>query len=487
MRVLISIFLLLLSSVSIGQNSFYKLYSGIGYDKGEGIIQLEDSSYVITGSSSSWAENNQAFLLAVDKSGNFLWSNSYGGAETDNGKRIMHIPGDGFLIAGISNSYSQGDFDAFLFKTDESGNQQWHKNYNKPNSWERINDAVLTSDSGVVMVGELLPEINGNSDVYIIRTDKNGDTVWTKRLGTIGDDIANSIVRKNNNFIIGGQWYIEDSSMVKGFIMEIDINGNEVWKKIISDLPGDYIINDITLGNNKLYITGYKHGSITNFSYYGVFDNNGNIINQYTEALENKNQRSNQIEFNPFYNKIVGSFQSINADTYQDNYDLFYAYFESNGLNWMNQFKSINNEGIDEVGQIIITLDGGFIGVGYSDCTGLCQYTLNGGSHIYLLKVGSDNVFPNTENITFLNQLSEYNEISEFEIVGKTFPNPIKDILNIQFKETANKYNFNLYDVFGKLIKFGELKQEDTIDFSNLQSGVYLLETENSIVRLVKE
>ena len=79
MRLLIV--LLFISSLSIAQSSFYRLYSGAGYDKGEDVVQLQDSSYVIVGSSSSWGDNQAAFMLHVDSLGNYLWSNNYGGPE----------------------------------------------------------------------------------------------------------------------------------------------------------------------------------------------------------------------------------------------------------------------------------------------------------------------------------------------------------------------------------------------------------------------
>ena len=242
MRVLILLFSLLISATSFAQISFYKLYSGSGYDKGEGIVQMADSSYVLTGSSSSWGQSQQAFLLAVDSLGNYKWSQSYGGPETDQGKRVLHISGDGFVVAGISNSFGAGDYDAFLFKTDEQGNQLWTKNIPFPNAWEKINDAVLTADSGVVMVGELLPLTNSNADMYIVRTNKMGDTLWTKRWGSDGEDKLNAVLNRNGNFILAGQVYVQDSSMIKGFLCEIDGNGNVLWADTISDKPGEYVI-----------------------------------------------------------------------------------------------------------------------------------------------------------------------------------------------------------------------------------------------------
>ena len=58
--------LLLLTNFSFGQISFFNFYSNNGVDKGEGIVQLEDSSYVVTGSSSSFSNSSQAFLMKID-------------------------------------------------------------------------------------------------------------------------------------------------------------------------------------------------------------------------------------------------------------------------------------------------------------------------------------------------------------------------------------------------------------------------------------
>ena len=484
MRILISFCGILFLSSLYGQETFYKLYSGNGFDKGEGIIQLPDSSYVITGSSGSFAENSQAFLLAVDKSGNYNWSKSYGGNESDLGKRVLSIPNNGFFIAGISNSYGAGDFDAFLLKTDIDGNQQWIKNYNIPESWEKINDAVLTADSGVVMVGEIISTTNGNSDIFLIRADKNGDTVWTKKMGTTGEDLANAIIKKNNNFLIGGQWHVTDSSCVKGILFEIDEFGNEIWRTIISDFQGDYIVNDICLGSNKIYACGYNRKPNINYNYFGVFDMNGDLFSQYTEQFNEKTQKVNQIMYNPNNNRVICAYQTINPSTYQDNYDLYYAHFETDLLYWLNEFQSVYNEGLDDVGEIITTLDGGYIGVGHSMCTGLCEFTSNGGSHIYLFKVSSYVVFPFTEEINVLNQLVNTKELKAD--VGAIYPNPVNDYLNVVF-EQPGYLNFELCNLMGNKILEGKLSQKDKIDFKNIPCGVYFLSIENTSWKIIKE
>ena len=61
------LFCFLSGSLAFGQISFYKLFTNNGYDFGQGVVQLEDSSYLITGSSSSFLEApSQAFIMKID-------------------------------------------------------------------------------------------------------------------------------------------------------------------------------------------------------------------------------------------------------------------------------------------------------------------------------------------------------------------------------------------------------------------------------------
>ena len=94
MRNLILLILLIISAFQVNaQNAFYKLYSNNGYDFGEGIAQLEDSSFIVTGTSSSFTDGpSQAFLLKVDSVGEYQWSLPYGGTEEDGARRVLYSP-----------------------------------------------------------------------------------------------------------------------------------------------------------------------------------------------------------------------------------------------------------------------------------------------------------------------------------------------------------------------------------------------------------
>jgi len=487
MRILTQVFVLFALSNLNAQISFYKLYSGNGYDKGEGIVQLEDSSYIITGSSSSWEGSSQAFLLKIDSVGNYKWSQNFGGPESETGKRVLYNKDLGFYIAGFTNSFGAGDFDAYLVRTNLSGEKIWEKNYGKSTHWERVNDAIMDADSNIVLIGETINLNNGNSDILIIKTTKNGDTLWTRTLGGEGEDVAKSIVNFNENYLIGGHYFVSDSNLIKGFIIELNSSGNVVRWDMIGHKSGNYSINDLSIGVNKVYVAGNRIVSSTNNdAYTGIYDFSGQLINHYTitDGSDIRNERFMQISYNPIKNKVAMGYQTINPSTYQDNFDVILAYFDPTELYWMNQFQSINNQGLDEINDIIPTSDGGYIAIGSSQNTGLANFTFNGGTHIYALKVDKNDAYPTTQNNYVLNQLVSVAIKSEI-LKGKVYPNPFNGEFTIELDGNESTKAVLLNNLGQELNSF-DFEGTITYSTSHLKSGTYFLRIGNSVTKLVK-
>ena len=482
MRILISFIILCVSLLSYGQNNFFKMYSGYGYDRGEGIVQLEDSSYVVTGSSSSWGESSQAFLLKIDTVGNYLWSQSYGGPESEAGKRVLYNADLGFYIAGFSNSFGSGDFDAYLVKTDLNGNKLWEKTYGNPSDWERINDAIWTKDSTILMVGEVQATNGAASDILIIHADKNGDTLWTKTFGSIGEDRANTIISVQDSlFMIGGEMFIPDSNLVKGFILKMNSAGDIIWQDTITDLAGKYGVTDLSLGVNVIYVVGFREINPENFDdYAGKFDINGTLIFQYTkqDLVQIESNYFSEVLFLPSQNKIAITYRTFNPGFEGQDYDIVIANFDGFDLGWLDQFRTINNEGLDENSQLLATNDGTYVTVGTNSSTGLFENTSNGGSHIYVMKVGANNVFPITYNVNTLNQLVEIESLGS-TIQAKISPNPFNEEITISLSSEIPIQGIIYNALLEEVLQF-DIFGETTIETSNLSPGAYFVKLGNS-------
>jgi len=104
---------------------FSQTYGGSGNDYGESFVQTPDGSYAIAGSTSSFGAGGRDFrLVKVDSSGNEEWNQTYGGTGWENGFEVLQTSDGGYAITAYTNSEGAGGYDAWLIKTDSSGQQE---------------------------------------------------------------------------------------------------------------------------------------------------------------------------------------------------------------------------------------------------------------------------------------------------------------------------------------------------------------------------
>jgi hypothetical protein len=472
------------------QNRFYKLYSGSGFDKGEDVLALPDSSFLVAGSSGSWEENAQGFLMKIDQNGAYQWSQAYGAQETEEIKRVFHLPGVGYYLAGMSNSWSSGDYDPMLVFTDLNGNQQWIKTYQHP-SWERIHDGVQTIDSGFVLVGERQALLAGSADVLLLRLNQFGDTLWTKTIGTAGDDRAYSILRTvDSSYIVGGEWYVADSSCTKGFVCKISDTGQLIWFDTLGNNIGAYGVLDLAHTPFGYQFAGYH--TITNDNhdkFSGMIAIDGSITAQNApiDGAMVSNDIIQQITYVQQLDACAQGIQVQNQGTYPESYDLNIGYGDALFGYWLGwPVCAILNQGYDYCGNIKPTLDGGFIAVGMNSVIVDGQNQLNGGSNIFVLKVNGDgSAYVQTDTVFTTNQLVGIKPVFEGSKV-LAFPNPVSADLTIVWPGNEAKA-IELYNAQGALLLKETVAAPYGIPMTTFASGLYLLKLEGQSYPIIKQ
>lgn len=494
MRILITIFSFLFVSASWSQQYFYKLYSGNSFDKGEDIIETIDSAYMVAGSSGSWGENSQAFLMKIDSLGNYVWSQAYGGEESEEVVTVLERPGSGFYLAGMSNSFSQGNFDAMLIKTDVDGNQEWMKTY-ESSAWERINDAVMTKDTGIVMVGYRQALLGINSNILLMRLNKDGDTLWTKTIGSIGEDQATSVTRfQDSLYLVVGDMYVQDSNLVKGFLMKINDQGIILSQEMIGPKTGAYHISDIEVGPNKFFIVGSRAVNDQNHDNYARVTNaDGTLFSEYTES-DNSPTSITDSQFeqavymaSPSYLLSI-CFQNRNLSNSLFTYDLGNGFYDIDNAYWMGiPWTNIINQGLDQCNEMTATHDGGYISVGFNSLVSDGQNSLNGGSNIYVFKYHPSHVEPLlTDTVFTLNQLVETIELNQSTVELSMYPNPTTSDLHVSLSEQVSG-DYTVSDLMGKRMFKGELESNFTIETTTWNQGVYFLNIGQHSFKFIKQ
>jgi hypothetical protein len=165
----------LIKTYANGNIIWAKTYGGTNSDEAYSVHQTSDGGYIVAGATYSFgAGNYDIFLMKTDANGNVIWAKTYGGTSTDYAYSVQQTSDGGYIVAGYTASFGAGSGDIFLIKTDANGNVQWAKTYGGI-GWDLAYSVQQTSDGGYIVAGLTISFGAGNYDIFLIKTDANGN------------------------------------------------------------------------------------------------------------------------------------------------------------------------------------------------------------------------------------------------------------------------------------------------------------------------
>ncbi len=213
-------------------------FGGPGVNVGNSIQQTTDGGYIITGqTNSAGAGQFDVYLLRTDAEGNALWSQTFGGPADENGTSVRQTTDGGFIVAGNTNSFGSGKYDVYLVKTDSQGNVLWSRTFGGTED-DIASSVRQTADGGYVIVGTTgeIYSSRVQSNVYLIKTDGNGNAVWTKTFGQSSINSGNAVQQTvDGGFIVTGTTFDFVSGRNAVYSVKTDLNGEMQWTKTFED------------------------------------------------------------------------------------------------------------------------------------------------------------------------------------------------------------------------------------------------------------
>jgi len=220
-----------------------KTFGGENIDSGTSIYPTNDGGYIICGGiNRSSSIDGDINLLKIDRNGEELWNNTFGEEGWDYARLVLVTQGGGYIICGTKNYLKNSE--VYLIKTDNNGNEQWSKSFggDKADNGESI---VVNAAGEYIICGSTASFGSGNTDVYLIKTDSNGKELWSKTFGGENWDYGNSIsITQDGDYIICGSTESFGSGERDVYLIKTDSNGEELWSKTFGgeeDDNGDWI------------------------------------------------------------------------------------------------------------------------------------------------------------------------------------------------------------------------------------------------------
>jgi len=220
--------------------------------------QISDGGFIFTGRTNSFgAQGEDIWLVKSDSLGEILWNKTLGGELDDNAGFIQETDDKGFIIVGRTYSYGAGNSDIWLVKTDINGDTVWTKTFGGIDYDYGIS-VRQTKDSGYLLVGNSGSYGPGKSDIWLIRTNDNGDTLWTKTFGGFETERAFSLNLLSDEYsIIGGVTNSFGAGLFDGWLIMVNDSGNTYWSQTLGDERNDMILDCIENADGEIIITGY--------------------------------------------------------------------------------------------------------------------------------------------------------------------------------------------------------------------------------------
>jgi hypothetical protein len=464
---------------------FYTKFGGTGIDIGYSVIQTLDNQYAITGSTSSFGQGNtDVYLVKMDSMGVILWQKSLGGFVNDVGKSIVQLSDSSYVITGYSNSFGNGGYDVYTVRTDKDGTILWQKAWGG-NDWDFGYDIVKTADGNVVICGTTQSLGNGKKDGFVVKYDiANGNVLWQKTYGGKEDDEFKGMTLDNTtqNVLVTG--YTKSRGDVLGDVWVFRVataNGDSVQRYMYGGSKIDYANDIVELTNGNLLLCGSSNSFTTattttkRDSYFLCFLPNGNFNWDFHYGSPNEDEEAFRIVrcSRPVYAESVHV-----GETYQisgNKLDIF-TYPSAGPFLAVGGFAGTFGFLEDELAyDIALTKDKGYIQVGYTNSFNAVN------SDVFVVKRDS--------TLNYGANLVGINENSKNNIQFLTYPNPVNDLLTLHLSEqTKLPVNVELISLDGRVLrKYKQYSPQETIDLSNCEAGIYLLKVfSNNFYKTIK-
>jgi len=253
---------LLLSAVCLvsfasAQTNWIRTYGGQDNDRGFSVQQTSDGGYIVAGYTSSYgAGRRDVYLIRTNSRGDTLWSRAFGGRNDDVGYSVQQTTDGGFIVAGYTRSGFDTSYSAvYLIKTNAQGDTVWTRTYGADFGDAAAYSIALTSDGGYVIAGATRSPDSIITDVWLLRTNASGDTLWTRTYGGPRGAGGRAVqVTADGGYIVAGSAYY------RVYLVRTNPHGDTLWTRTFGEGQINYgeAVQQTTDGG--FIVTGRKSG-----------------------------------------------------------------------------------------------------------------------------------------------------------------------------------------------------------------------------------
>ena len=441
-----------------GDTIWFKSYeeTNVSVQFGSAIEVVDQNGFAIIGTD---FDQNRVYLLRIDADGEVMWAKSYNdSASISEGNAIKKTFDNGFILAGTNRPPSAPRTNIYLIKTNGSGSVEWSKSYSNESAIVGASDDYTysvnqTSDSGFIVLGNSTAV--GFDYLFLIKTNKFGDTLWTKNI-----EVQSSTFAARSLFVLSDGSYIITGYEIflspLGFMMKVSANGDVLWSRHYSIGDGFFGFDIKATYDGGVVVAGQLYT-------YSSNDRNAMLLKTDSTGLPLWSKTYTRMGDQSVQSVIQSPDSGYLLASQDDISDIYFVKTDQQG-----------NSGCND-STVQVTLVNITDSVVYPDILVSSPNTT---------AIVSNEISIPLDQIEILCSSLEIAEQKEIKV--DCFPNSVSNILTIQIPDEFTNLKISLWSSEGRLISessvFESLFQ---LDFSSLISGLYFVHIESDKASLV--
>jgi hypothetical protein len=193
---------------------------------------------------------------------------------------IIELRDGGFAAVGYADDNRETGTDVFFIRFDAAGDTLWTRSYGGEREefgW----DVVETRDGGFLIVGYVEAPVAGREDVVVLRVDASGAPIWERMFGEAGRERAwSATLAENGDLVIAAEAEEPGRRDRDAYVIRVTDDGETRWTLKV-DAPGDQRVYHIARTEDGAFVVTGTTGADPRAArdVYAVrVDGDGNVV-----------------------------------------------------------------------------------------------------------------------------------------------------------------------------------------------------------------
>ncbi len=269
-----------------GDLIYEKDFGGNRTERAYDMTATSDGVVVTGDKTEAFGQPLDILVMKISDEGDLIWEKTYGGSGVDQGQAIINTPDGGFLIAGESESYGNGDNDMFLLKLDTNGDSLWLRTFDNIGKNDGAEDVVLKEDgSGYVVMGS---SGNVSANLFLVETDLGGNEINRSVLDRPQNFEPKAIVASDDSYLVAGGFF---DNGIRAIITRFDLNLNEIANRFYGNGIEQGFNDIIKTDSGDFVAAGYILETAESIKAYMVLVDENLVLKEEQIIGDNRNVR----------------------------------------------------------------------------------------------------------------------------------------------------------------------------------------------------